>query len=104
MGQGANWWRLAFSAFCEEDAAPDELHEPRACHHTGPDGPPAGADCLRSIHVKYQRRHGNEEKLEAQRADAEKSYLGTKPDDFSARVIWAGEGVDLVRIRRLPRS
>ncbi len=45
----------------------------------------------------YQRWHGNEEQLQAQRPDAEKDYLATKPDDFSARVIWAGEGVDLVK-------
>jgi nitronate monooxygenase len=45
----------------------------------------------------YQRWHGNEEQLQAERADAEKSYLATKADDFSARVIWAGEGVDLVK-------
>ena len=25
------------------------------------------------------------------------AYLATKADDFSARVIWAGEGVDLVK-------
>ena len=31
------------------------------------------------------------------RADEEKSYLGTRPDEFSTRVVWAGEGVDLVR-------
>ena len=29
--------------------------------------------------------------------DEEKSYLGARPDDFSTRVVWAGEGVDLVR-------
>jgi nitronate monooxygenase len=45
----------------------------------------------------YQRWHGKEEQLQAERADAEKGYLATKPDDFSARVIWAGEGVDLVK-------
>jgi nitronate monooxygenase len=45
----------------------------------------------------YQRWHGNEEQLQAERSDAEKGYLATKPDDFSARVIWAGEGVDLVK-------
>jgi nitronate monooxygenase len=45
----------------------------------------------------FQRWHGNEESLEAARADEEKSYLGTGPDDFSTRVVWAGEGVDLVR-------
>ena len=45
----------------------------------------------------YQRWHGNEEQLQVQQADAEKSYLATKSDDFSARVVWAGEGVDLVK-------
>ena len=45
----------------------------------------------------YQRWRGKEEQLQAERADAEKGYLATKPDDFSARVIWAGEGVDLVK-------
>src|SRR4030095_2091733 len=45
----------------------------------------------------YQRWHGNEELLQAERTDVEKGYLATKPDDFSARVIWAGEGVDLVK-------
>ena len=45
----------------------------------------------------FQRWHGQEDTLEATRADEEKSYLGTKPDDFSTRVVWAGEGVDLVR-------
>ncbi|HZB54426.1 MAG TPA: nitronate monooxygenase, partial [Reyranella sp.] len=45
----------------------------------------------------YQRWHGREEQLQAERADAEKGYLATRPDDFSARVIWAGEGVDLVK-------
>jgi nitronate monooxygenase len=41
----------------------------------------------------YQRWHGNEEQLQAQRPDVEKGYLA----DSSARVIWAGEGVDLVK-------
>ncbi len=45
----------------------------------------------------YQRWHGNEAELQAGRADAEKSYLATRADDFSARVVWAGEGVDLVK-------
>ena len=26
----------------------------------------------------------------------ENAYLATAPDDFSTRVVWAGEGVDLV--------
>jgi len=45
----------------------------------------------------HDRWHGNEDRLQAERADAEKAYLATKPDDFSARVVWAGEAVDLVR-------
>jgi nitronate monooxygenase len=45
----------------------------------------------------YQRWHGNEEQLQIQRADAEKGYLATRPDEFSARVVWAGEGADLVK-------
>ncbi len=45
----------------------------------------------------YRRWHGQEESLEAARADTEKSYLGTRPDDYATRVVWAGEGVDLVR-------
>lgn len=45
----------------------------------------------------FQRWHGQEEQLQTARVETEKSYLGTKPDDFSTRVVWAGEGVDLVR-------
>ena len=45
----------------------------------------------------FQRWHGREETLQAERVDAEKGYLGSRPDDFSTRVVWAGEGVDLVR-------
>jgi len=45
----------------------------------------------------FQRWHGHEESLEATRADEEKSYLGSRPDDFSTRVVWAGEGADLVK-------
>jgi nitronate monooxygenase len=45
----------------------------------------------------YRRWHGSEDQLAAERPDAEKDYLATRPDDFSARVVWAGEGVDLVK-------
>ena len=45
----------------------------------------------------YRRWHGREEELAATRADAEKGYLATRPDEFSTRVVWAGEGVDLVK-------
>ncbi|HXT80971.1 MAG TPA: nitronate monooxygenase [Acetobacteraceae bacterium] len=42
------------------------------------------------------RWHGHEEALQAGQAEEEKAYLATAPDDFSARVVWAGESVDLV--------
>src|SRR5215213_5469799 len=40
--------------------------------------------------------HGREDDLTARQAEVEKAYLATAPDDFSKRVVWAGEGVDLV--------
>ena len=40
--------------------------------------------------------HGREDDLAVSQAEAEKAYLATAPDDFSKRVIWAGESVDLV--------
>jgi len=40
--------------------------------------------------------HGREDDLAASQAEAEKVYLATAPDDFSQRVVWAGESVDLV--------
>lgn len=40
--------------------------------------------------------HGREAQLEAQQAAEEKTYLATAPDEFRTRVVWAGEGVDLV--------
>src|SRR4051794_29984444 len=40
--------------------------------------------------------HGREEQLEGQRPAEEKRYLATAADDFGTRLVWAGEGVDLV--------
>lgn len=40
--------------------------------------------------------HGREESLAERQTEMEKEYLGTSPNDFSTRVIWAGESVDLV--------
>ena len=40
--------------------------------------------------------HGREDELQSKQAGAEKSYLATHADDFTARVVWAGESVDLV--------
>jgi len=41
--------------------------------------------------------HGREDALTAEQPVQETAYLATAPDDFSTRVVWAGEGVDLVR-------
>jgi nitronate monooxygenase len=40
--------------------------------------------------------HGREEMLADVRQAQEEAYLATGPDDFDTRVVWAGEGVDLV--------
>jgi len=42
------------------------------------------------------RWHGNEDALAADQPDQEKAYLATGENDFDTRVVWAGEGVDLV--------
>jgi nitronate monooxygenase len=43
-----------------------------------------------------ERWHGREEVLAAEQPEEEKAYLATAADDFGTRVVWAGEGVDLV--------
>lgn len=43
------------------------------------------------------RWHGREDALVADQAGQEQAYLATAPDDFTTRVVWAGEAVDLVR-------
>jgi len=40
--------------------------------------------------------HGREEALGTRQAEVEAEYLARAPDDFARRVVWAGEGVDLV--------
>ena len=40
--------------------------------------------------------HGCEDDLAARQAEVEKTYDAAAADDFSKRVVWAGEGVDLV--------
>jgi nitronate monooxygenase len=42
------------------------------------------------------RWNGREEALAANQLAEEGAYLATAPDDFSTRVVWAGEGVDLI--------
>ena len=42
------------------------------------------------------RWHGNEEALAADQEVQESAYLATASDDFGTRVVWSGEGVDLV--------
>jgi nitronate monooxygenase len=41
--------------------------------------------------------HGREEALAAGQKTAEQAYLATDSNDFAQRVVWTGEGVDLVR-------
>jgi nitronate monooxygenase len=42
------------------------------------------------------RWNGREDELAADQAGQEKAWLATAADDFSTRVVWAGEGVDLI--------
>jgi nitronate monooxygenase len=42
------------------------------------------------------RWNGREEELAADQPAQEKLMLAARPDDFDTRVVWAGEGVDLV--------
>src|SRR5262249_35992943 len=42
------------------------------------------------------RWHGREHELAADQAEQEKTYLKTPSDDFGTRVVWTGEGIDLV--------
>ena len=42
------------------------------------------------------RWNGREEELALDQQQQEKAYLSTAVDDFSTRVVWAGEGVDLI--------
>jgi nitronate monooxygenase len=43
------------------------------------------------------RWNGQEDALAADQKRQEAAYMATAPDDFSTRVVWAGEGVDLVQ-------
>jgi nitronate monooxygenase len=40
--------------------------------------------------------NGQEEALAADQPNQENAYLAAAPDDFATRVVWAGEGADLV--------
>ena len=42
------------------------------------------------------RWNGREEELALDQKQQERAYLSTALDDFSTRVVWAGEGVDLI--------
>ena len=43
------------------------------------------------------RWNGREDALAVDQPDQEKLYLAAADNDFTTRVVWAGEGVDLVR-------
>jgi nitronate monooxygenase len=45
----------------------------------------------------YDQWHGKEEALASQQKEVEGQYLASHANDFAQRVVWAGEGVDLVR-------
>jgi len=45
----------------------------------------------------FDRWHGQEEALAGQQKQVESTYLSAPATDFSQRVVWTGEGVDLVR-------
>ena len=42
------------------------------------------------------RWNGQEDALAAEQASAESAYLATQANDFATRVVWTGEGVDLI--------
>ena len=51
----------------------------------------------RALHNKFLARwHGQEDALKTLQAEQERAYLETTQDDFTTRVVWAGEGLDLV--------
>src|SRR5580765_5229124 len=45
----------------------------------------------------FAQWHGKEDALQGQQKQAEAGYLASPSDDFTQRVVWSGEGVDLVR-------
>jgi nitronate monooxygenase len=45
----------------------------------------------------FEQWHGREEALQGEQKQAEAAYLASDIDDFGQRVVWSGEGVDLVR-------
>ena len=45
----------------------------------------------------FDQWHGKEGSLQDQQKQAETGYLASDANDFRQRVVWAGEGVDLVR-------
>jgi nitronate monooxygenase len=45
----------------------------------------------------FEQWHGKEETLHGQQKQIETAYLASDANDFRQRVVWSGEGVDLVR-------
>ncbi len=45
----------------------------------------------------FDQWHGEEEALQGQQKQVEEGYLASDANDFKQRVVWSGEGVDLVR-------
>ena len=52
----------------------------------------------RALRNEFSRRwHGREDILMADQKNEEQLYLAADSEDFRSRVVWAGEGVDLVK-------
>lgn len=45
----------------------------------------------------FARWHGREDELQSVWPDEEKQYVASSPTDLGTRVLWAGEGVDVVK-------
>jgi nitronate monooxygenase len=45
----------------------------------------------------FEQWHGKEDALQGQQKQVEAGYLASDANDFKQRVVWSGEGVDLVR-------
>ena len=74
------------------DLSPDNLNiaalTPNVFIYSG-----TGEDGINAFSARW---HGHEEALAAEQQGQESAYLATTPDDFTTRVVWAGEGVDLI--------
>jgi len=53
----------------------------------------------RALRNQFSARwNGREDELAANQIEQEKAYFATASNDFATRVVWAGEGVDLISV------